>query len=308
MTNKMFNLKSSLTKEAMGAAWQIYRTDDATTNANPVKWFKLEDIKSGQNESWNQLSDTVPNISSLVNFAVNDRNSRMFKMKQRFGKDSEDVNGFFYTYVGYSSTEGGYVLSIGPYQGLKEAQGLNQFNFFTKRNTTATPERLFGDPVYDKEGNAALDKQGNPVYKDGVYQKKIKEYFNEWANVLTPDDFELQVEIVSDKVTIGKMKKAEQVDPTSQAKAYQVTSYQGYSSISPDSPDGKKLKENPPYMGIGSVLQPNSQGLMKMIDHSANVGNFESILDNVKAEFAAKHGKAPEELMNDNQDRKLAEA
>lgn len=244
-----FNLKRELDKMAMGADWQVYRT--------PLEWFKYEEIVDGQNEEWNNWTQTTPSLENALVSIGHRRNQLMTTFINRYGLSANEVKNMFYTLVGYAPQYGAYSLSIGPYDGPKE-EGQNRFGYFVQRYGSATEEEII----------EALNI-------------KIKKYWQEWSDILRPEDFQLVVDKVTNekKAEGGKNWKHEQ---------------DVYSSLDmQNSVEAQTLFQTCPVMCPGSKIEPNAKGLMKMMVSSANSGNWSDLLNQAMQKVVQKQGLDP---------------
>ena len=258
INKQTFNLKQNLWQQAMGAQWQPYR--------GPLEWFNLEDIISG-NEEWKKWVEINPSLSNAVTKIRHFRDKKMGVFINRYGLSAQEVDNTFYTLVGYAPEYGCYMLSIGPYVGNKEADQLNNFGYFVWKMPSGT----------EKEIKSSLDL-------------KMKKYWSEWSEILTPDDFQIIVDAELDE------KQQEGGKNWKHKKTV-------FPSLDPESTSGQQLFSQRPILNPGlTEIKPNAKGLRKMMLHSASEGNWGDLLNNAIQKLADQKGASPEELeawMND---------
>lgn len=217
-----FNLKSFI-KESMGAERWISRTQrEADYN-----WWSYEDLVNGGDDVWKQVLQTEPNTAKIL---VDD----CLKLKKRVESEVKNDYGivsphFFKMYVGYSPSDGGYIVSIGPYISRSpiSQESIDRFYIGTKKKRWATPEEI-----------------GKTI------AGTIARYAEEYGNVvkLDPSDFTYILRKADPEKIMGGSKKDK---------------HQTIGEFSGD--QLSKLKDMKQMEGEGSQVALNSKGFTKIL-------------------------------------------
>lgn len=259
MNDKLtFNLKAALIREAMGAQWQPYRGE--------LEWYQLEEVLSGNNEEWNRWVEITPSLANAATKIRHFRDKKMDVFRIRYDLSAQQINDLFYTLIGYAPEYGAYMLSIGPYVGEKEADEQNRFGYFVWRLPSGTQDEI----------TKALGF-------------KIKKYWQEWSEILTPEDFQIVVANETDQKRGTEQWKHER---------------KVYNSLDPSDSEGQQLYTQRPILGTGTEIMPNAKGLSKMMLHSSSQGNWGDLLQTAINNLAAQKNLPQEQLdtwMNDFQ-------
>ena len=320
----MFNLKKAFNsmKEAMAHVYD-----------EQMQWWRIDEIEAGD-PSWKQWVDGNPQQGlkpnkSLINALSDARNEyyrRKLFLRARYGVSDEEVKNFYKMYVGYSPMKGMYAMHIGPYNAMEESwsttiemlkntgKSLNSQNLLELSDSIqlpeVPPEMNVDDPKFKAEPlvveykaklrdkrrilEVRADLMNKFSYFLKTYNKLDRNNMNRGVNSYLQNLIK-SVGTMFTQDDLGVIVKSFPPEDVGKLDGNIKWISTKFESINPDTPEGEKLMSSGVLLGQGSILTLNSRGINKLLQKTAQDGNWNDLYEKAIQMIATANNKTVEE-------------
>lgn len=153
-------------------------------NKTLAKWWDIDDIAVGLDNSFIEASEQEPSLSLALNVGLKEKLKYKSKIAQMYGSQYATDNAGFYKIWLVHTEEGTYLVSVGPYCGNDFAAAQDKFGVYKLRLNVASQDEV-----------------------EQTILRKQKEYADAYGIILTNSDFNVSFD--EEELRNGTMQKGE---------------------------------------------------------------------------------------------------